>query len=100
MSDETAVLQWLIMAVITVSLIMTVFYSYKSRRSTDGRLRGVYASRMNICMGIMLLFIAFIQMFLFPGSTLRVIIGAIFMLLGLFNLFAGIRNHGYFTRMK
>jgi len=100
MSDETTVLQWLIMAVITVSLVMTVFYSYKSRRNADGRLRGLYAARMNICMGVMLLFIAFIQMFLFPGSTLRVVIGAIFMLLGLFNLFAGIRNHGYFTRMK
>ena len=100
MSNATDVLEWLIMAIITVTLIMTVFYSYRSRRSTDGRLRGLYAARMNIVMGIMLLFIAIIQMFLFPGSTLRVIIGAIFMLLGLFNLFAGIRNHGYFTRMK
>lgn len=99
MSNEAEVLQWLSMAGITVSLILTVFYSYKSRRNADGRLRGLYAARMNICMGIMLLFIALIQIF-YPGSTLRVIIGAIFMLLGLFNLFAGIRNHGYFSRMK
>jgi hypothetical protein len=99
MSNEAEVLQWLSMAGITVSLILTVFYSYKSRRSADGRLRGLFAARMNICMGIMLLFISLIQIF-YPGSTLRVIIGAIFMLLGLFNLFAGIRNHGYFSRLK
>jgi hypothetical protein len=54
---------------------------------------------MNMSMGFMLIFISLIQMFLFSGSTLRVVIGALFFLLGLFNLFAGLRNHSHYTRL-
>lgn len=96
----TAILTWLFGGAAIISSAMSVFFSIRSRRAVDQRMRAIYAARMNICMGIMLIFIALVQMFLFEGSTVRVIIGAVFMLLGAFNLFAGIRNHGHFTRMN
>lgn len=93
------VLQWLFGILVVVSVFFSALYSFRSRRASDGRLRGLYASRMNISMGLMLIFIALIQMFMFPGSSIRVVVGAAFLLLGLFNLFAGLRNHSHFTRL-
>lgn len=94
------VLLWVFGALIIVTSAMSAVYSFRSRRTTDKRLHGLYASRMNISMGLMLIFIALIQMFMFSGSSLRVAVGALFLLLGLFNLFAGMRNHSYFTRLQ
>lgn len=93
------IILWTLGVLIVLFSFLTVFFSFRARRSPDGRLRGLYAARMNISMGIMLILIAMIQMFMFSGSTLRVIVGAVFMLLGLFNLFAGLRNHAHFSRM-
>ncbi|GIQ69865.1 hypothetical protein DUZ99_07215 [Xylanibacillus composti] len=76
------------------------YFSTKSRRADTVKLRGIYGARTNICMGLMLIIIALIQLMLFEGSTIRLIVGTIFLLLGLFNLFAGIRNHSAFNRMK
>lgn len=94
------VLQWVFGITIMLSSVFSALYSFRARRETDARLRGLYTSRMNIGMGIMLIFIAFIQMFMFSGSTLRVIVGAIFILIGLFNLFAGLRNHSHFSKIQ
>ncbi|TFE27837.1 YtpI family protein [Cohnella luojiensis] len=92
-------LQWVFGALIIVTCFLSALYSFRSRRTNDGLQRGLYASKMNISMGLMLIFIAIIQMFLFSGSSLRVVIGALFFLLGLFNLFAGMRNRSHFTRL-
>ena len=92
-------LQWFFSILVVVTVLFSALYSIRSRRARDGRLRGLYASRMNISMGLMLIFIAIIQMFIFPGSSIRVAVGAVFLLLGLFNLFAGLRNHSHFTRL-
>ncbi|OXM15281.1 YtpI family protein [Paenibacillus herberti] len=93
MNDPVAWLQWIIIAGIIISSIMSVVSSFRSRRSKDTNQRALYSAKMNIWMGIMLILIALIQMFMYTGSTIRVIVGAVFMLLGLFNIFAGIRNH-------
>lgn len=93
-------LQWILGIIVAVTAVLSFIFSYRSRRSADPILRGLNASRMNICIGLMLIFLALIQMVLFSGSTLRVVVGAVFMLLGLFNLFAGLRNHAYFTRHR
>jgi hypothetical protein len=93
------IIQWVFGTLILISCFLSAFYSFKARRTTDARLRGLFASRMNISMGIMLIFISLIQMFLFGGSSLRVVIGALFLLLGLFNLFAGLRNHSHYSRL-
>ncbi|CAH0117755.1 MULTISPECIES: YtpI family protein [unclassified Paenibacillus] len=82
------------------ALIGSVVYSFKFRRAADPRVRGLNMSKMNIFMGLLLVILAIIQMFMFSGSTLRVIIGAVFMVIGLFNIFAGIRNHSHYKRIK
>lgn len=99
MSNEAVILQWILSAFIFIALCATVFYSFRYRRVTDQRLRGLYNARMNIVMGVMLVLIAAMQALL-PGSTIRVIVGAVFFVLGLFNLFAGLRNHSIYNAMK
>lgn len=93
-------LQWIFGAIVAVTAVLSLFFSFRSRRSADPIDRGLNASRMNISIGLMLIFLALIQMVLFSGSTLRVVVGAVFLLLGLFNLFAGMRNHALFTKHR
>jgi len=94
------IVQWLFIAGIIASLLSSVFFSLRARRSTEPVQRGLYTARMNISMGIMLLLMAGIQMVMFAGDTVRVIVGSIFLLLGLFNLFAGLRNHRHYSTTK
>ncbi|WP_370639113.1 YtpI family protein [Cohnella sp. REN36] len=100
MSTLEATLEWVLFLAILVSLSLSVLFSYRSRRHADQTMRGLYGARMNICIGLMLVLLAILQMFLYSGSTLRVIVGAMFLVLGIFNLFAGIRNHAYFKRRR
>lgn len=93
-------LQWLLVMGILITLIMTSYYSIRARRSREPRERGLHTAHMNINMGAMLLLMSLIQMVMFSGSTVRMIVGAIFLLLGLFNLFAGLRNRSLFSAMK
>ncbi|MBB6635916.1 YtpI family protein [Cohnella thailandensis] len=93
-------LQWILGALVILSSVLSVFFSYRSRRTANAVLRGLYGARMNICLGSTLILLALIQMLLFSGSTLRVIVGAVFLVLGLFNLFAGMRNHSHFTKHR
>ncbi|UJF34725.1 YtpI family protein [Paenibacillus hexagrammi] len=86
-------------ALILITLVCSVYFSIRSRRAADVRMRGLYASRMNISMGLMLAVIAVTQLFFFQDSSFRRIFGTVCLLLGLFNLFAGIRNHGHFERL-
>jgi len=51
-------------------------------------------------MGFLLLQMALVQIVLFEPDTIRIIIGSTFLLIGLFNLFVGLRNISIFTRMK
>lgn len=94
------IIQTALIAIIVLTLFGSVYYSFKYRSQTSPKLSGLYAAKMNMCMGIMLLAIALVQMLLFSGSSIRVVIGVVILLIGLFNLFAGIRNHGYFDRMR
>lgn len=93
-------MQWVFLPAIVITLALSVLFSLKSRRSSDRRERGLHASRMNISMGAMLIFIAGVQLLLSAESTLRIIIGAIFLVIGVFNLFAGLRNHSIYRTMK
>ncbi|MCZ8513431.1 YtpI family protein [Paenibacillus filicis] len=83
---------------IVIALLFSVYYSFRYRRESDPKLRGLYASRMNIAMGVMLIFIAVTQLFFFTDSVLRRIFGTVCLLLGLWNLFAGIRSHSHYSR--
>jgi uncharacterized membrane protein HdeD (DUF308 family) len=93
------ILHWLLTIAIIVSSIVSVVYSFKSRRSTDPFVRGLNAARMNISMGAMLIMIALFQMLAFSGSTLKVVIGAVLLVLGVFNIFAGLRNHSTYRQL-
>ncbi|OMF35905.1 hypothetical protein BK133_09420 [Paenibacillus sp. FSL H8-0548] len=93
-------MQWLLMPGIFISLVFSAVFSFKARRSKDARNRSMLSAKMNISMGIMLLFIALVQLFLSGESTLRIVIGAIFLVLGVFNLFAGLRNLSMYSSTR
>lgn len=96
-------MQWLHGALLLVfagSLFCSVLFSVRYRRQISRKARGLDAAKMNMSMGTMLISISIIQLFLFSGSTVRVIVGLVMLLLGLFNLFAGIRNYGLYDRIK
>ncbi|WP_018753387.1 YtpI family protein [Paenibacillus sanguinis] len=93
-------IQYILYSLLIFSCLSSLFFSFKSRRSLEPATRALAGAKMNISMGLMLIILALIQMLLFTGSTLRVVIGAIFMVLGAFNIFAGIRNHGMYSRQK
>ncbi|MNI06483.1 hypothetical protein D3C81_1417260 [compost metagenome] len=91
---------YVLYAGLIISSVGSIVYSIKSRRSLDPIVRGKSAAKMNIFMGCMLIILAIIQMFMYSGSTVRVVIGALFMVLGAFNIFAGIRNLGTYLRQS
>lgn len=102
LDPASAMLQGLVysvlIGVVALCAILSVYFSFRYRRSQDGNIRGLQQARMNISMGIMLIAIALIQIFMFQSNWLRSIIGAVFLLIGLFNLFAGIRNRRIFIQ--
>ena len=85
-----------------ISMGFSLYYSFKSRRTDDKTLRGLLGAKMNISMGAMLSLLSIILLFIYTGqnegSTIRVMIGALFLLIGLFNIFAGLRNRKMYTR--
>lgn len=91
-------LQWFFAPGIMITLVMSVVFSFKARREKAQNIRGLQTARMNISMGIMLKFIAGVQLLLSAESTIRIVIGALFLVLGIFNLFAGLRNHSIFRK--
>ncbi|MFC4809281.1 YtpI family protein [Paenibacillus sp. GCM10023250] len=93
-------LHWAIVLVICLTSVMSAVYSYRARRTSDARRRGMLAARTNMCMGAMLVFIALFMMLAFSGSTVKVIISALIIVIGLFNLFAGLRNNSVYRSMK
>ncbi|MFD2116537.1 YtpI family protein [Paenibacillus yanchengensis] len=92
-------IQWFFAPAIFISLVLSLTYSFKSRRAEESNQRGVITAKMNISMGSMLIFMAAAQFFLSNESTLRIIIGSLFLVVGLFNLFAGLRNLSTYRRI-
>lgn len=93
-------LQYFIFAAVLFCSLSSVYYSVRSRKAESMRQRGIFAARTNIFMGLMLTLIAFTQLFLFISSYIRMGVGVVFLLLGLFNLFAGIRNHNLYSKVS
>lgn len=88
--------QMLMTALSLVALGSSVFYSFHYRRQRDPAAKGLSAAKMNISMGLLLLLFAVMQVAFFEMSSLRMVIGTLFALVGLFNLFAGLKNRSYF----
>lgn len=93
-------ISWVLTPIILISLGFSAYYSLKTRRSQEPVIRGLYQARTNIAMGVFMIFIAAVQLFLSNESTVRIVIGALFLVIGLFNLFAGLRNFGTYRSMK
>ncbi|WP_219836004.1 YtpI family protein [Paenibacillus sp. R14(2021)] len=93
-------LHWAIVIIICFTSLLSVYFSFQSRRTSDNRRRGILGARMNMSMGVMLIFIALFMMLAYTGSTVKVIIGALIIVIGLFNLFAGLRNHSIYRSMR
>jgi len=83
---------------IMLALISWVVFSFRARRATDPTARGLNGARVNLSMGALLILASIVQFILFEPDTVRIIVGAAFLLLGLFNVFAGLRNHAYYRR--
>jgi hypothetical protein len=85
---------------VVIASVFSVVFSIASRRASNPKSRGMHTARMNVSMGLLLVLLAFVQFILFEPDTIRIVLGSLFLLLGLFNGFAGIRNYGIFIKMK
>lgn len=85
---------------IFISLLFSIFYSVRSRQVKEPNRKGMLGGKLNISMGMMLILISCIQLLFSNESTLRIVLGAIFLLLGLFNLFAGLRNLSFYRHKE
>jgi ABC-type sugar transport system permease subunit len=92
-------IQVVLFLLIVFTVALSIGLSIRTRREKELGKRGLYNARLNISMGIMLICIAISQLFFFNDSNIRRVFGTVCLLLGLFNLFAGIRNHGVYSRM-
>lgn len=94
------VLKYALIAIFAVAMVFSALNSIRSRRTSDAAIAGLYRSWTNIWMGGMLIVLALILMFVFTGSTLSVVVEALFLIMGAYNLFAGIRNRSYYARLQ
>ncbi|GAS80710.1 YtpI family protein [Paenibacillus amylolyticus] len=94
------VLKYALIAIFAVVMVFAALNSIRSRRTSDAASAGLYRSWTNIWMGSMLIVLALILMFVFTGSTLSVVVEALFLIMGAYNVFAGIRNRSYYARLQ
>lgn len=93
-------IKYLLFALLVIFMVCAAAYSISSRRSPDPLVQGTKRSIMNMLLGGMLVTLSLMSMFMFRGSTLNVVIEAAFLLLGLFNIFSGLRSYSYYSRMR
>lgn len=94
------VIKYILFILLVITCIASAYYSIRSHRSSNSTERGRYGATTNILMGIMLILISVVFMFIFRGSTPSVIVEALFLVLGAFNIFAGLRNRKYYASQK
>lgn len=86
---------------VAVLLAFSLYYGFRTRRQTDPVVRGLHQAKQNMAMGLMLAVLSVYPLYLMPGSVIRLLVGALFLVIGLFNLFAGIRNYAvYKSRIR
>jgi drug/metabolite transporter (DMT)-like permease len=93
-------IKYLLFILLVVCMIGAAVYSIASRRAQDPLEKGRKRSIMNVLLGAMLVVLSLMAMFLFRGSTVNVIVEAVFIVIGAFNIFSGLRSHGYYTRNR
>jgi hypothetical protein len=93
-------LTYVFYVLIVLLSVMSVYFSFRSRRSQNPVLRGLHAAKMNLSMGFLLISMALVQWILFEPDTIRIVLGAVFIVIGAFNVFAGFRSYGYYSRLS
>jgi hypothetical protein len=92
------VMDLILMLIVIFAASFSVFYSFKTRsyrKSGKFETMKFYNAKANMSMGIMLVAMGSIQLFSFGADMTgwRMSIGVIFLALGLFNLYMGVRNY-------
>ncbi len=91
----------IVFILLLAALGFTIYYSVKYRKQLEAVQRGLYQAKQNIAMGFALVLLAIYPLYLIQGTNIALIVGILFLLIGLFNLFAGFRNLAIFrSRMK
>ncbi|AIQ34835.1 MULTISPECIES: YtpI family protein [Paenibacillus] len=93
-------IKYLLFILLVVFVIGAAVYSLSSRRALNPRVKGLKRSVMNVMLGAMLVTLSLISMFLFRGSTVNIIVEAAFLLIGVFNIFSGLRSYSYYSRSQ
>lgn len=93
-------IKYLLFVLMMVFMIGAALYSFSSRRAQDPLEKGIKRSLMNVFLGAMLVTLSLICMFMFRGSTGNVIVEAVFLVLGAFNIFSGLRSYGLYSRNR
>ncbi|QSF46650.1 YtpI family protein [Paenibacillus tianjinensis] len=93
-------IKYLLFILLVVFMTGAAVYSLSSRRASDPMERGRRRSIMNILLGAMLVTLSLMSMFLFRGSTISIIVEALFLVIGAFNVFSGLRSYGYYSRSQ
>lgn len=92
------VIQYLLYAAALIGGALSISYSIRARQQKNAPQRGSLTAKMNISMGVTMTAIALIQLFLFPYSTVRIVVGVLFLGLGIVNLGFGTKHLRYFQR--
>lgn len=93
-------IKYVLFVLLVVFIIGAAVYSFASRRASDPLVKGLKRAVMNMLLGAMLVTLSLMSMFIFRGSTLNVVIEAAFLLLGIFNIFSGLRSHSFYSRSR
>ncbi|MBY0218334.1 YtpI family protein [Paenibacillus illinoisensis] len=94
------VLKYVLIAIFALAMVCSALNSIRSYRAANAADAGFYRSWTNIWMGGMLIVLSIILMFVFTGSSLSIVVEALFLIIGAYNLFAGLRNRSYFARLR
>ncbi len=82
-----------------IQLGLTTYFSLRARRHSDPLKRGINFARMNIMIGVLFMTLSLAQLFTAPFRNLFVAFAIFVLLIGLYNLFVGIRNHITFSQL-
>jgi uncharacterized membrane protein len=88
----------LLISLILITVFGTFFNSILQRRN-HGMVKRLYQARMNINMGIMFISIAALQLTMPGSSILRYFLLFLIIMVGLINLYYGIKYRRYYTEM-
>lgn len=92
-------IQYVMLALVLAATCVTVYHSYQTRRAPGRKAKGLSSSRTNISMGVMLILAAVALLFMFSDSGTRRTVASVFAIIGVFNLYAGLRNYGTYSRL-